>query len=68
MHADALDPSAQRALLIIDDVLATGGTAGATCRLVEKLKAKVAGLSFVIELEFLHGREKLRGYDVAVSP
>ena len=62
MHADALDPSAR--VLIIDDVLATGGTARATCQLVEKLKGKVAGLSFVIELEFLHGREKLRGYDV----
>jgi adenine phosphoribosyltransferase len=63
MHSDALD-SASR-VLIIDDVLATGGTARATCQLVEKLKAKVAGLAFVIELEFLHGREKLRGYDVA---
>jgi adenine phosphoribosyltransferase len=63
MHTDALDSSAR--VLIIDDVLATGGTAQATCNLVEKLKAKVAGLSFVVELEFLHGREKLRGYDVA---
>jgi len=63
MHVDALDASAR--VLIIDDVLATGGTARATCLLVEKLKAKVAGLSFVMELEFLHGREKLRGYDVS---
>jgi adenine phosphoribosyltransferase len=62
MHADALDSSAR--VLIIDDVLATGGTARATCQLIEKLKAKVAGLSFVLELEFLHGREKLRGYEV----
>lgn len=62
LHADSLDKSSR--VLIIDDVLATGGTAGATCKLVEKLKAKVAGLSFVIELEFLHGREKLSGYDV----
>jgi adenine phosphoribosyltransferase len=62
IHADALDAGAR--VLIIDDVLATGGTARATCQLVEKLKAKVAGLSFAIELEFLHGREKLRGYDV----
>jgi adenine phosphoribosyltransferase len=62
IHEDALDPSAR--VLIIDDVLATGGTAVASCKLVEKLKAKVIGLSFVIELEFLHGREKLRGYDV----
>ena len=62
IHADALDSSAR--VLLIDDVLATGGTARATCQLIEKLKAKVAGLAFAIELEFLHGREKLRGYDV----
>ncbi|OGR90947.1 MAG: adenine phosphoribosyltransferase [Elusimicrobia bacterium RIFCSPLOWO2_01_FULL_59_12] len=62
IHADALDASSR--VLVIDDVLATGGTAHATCKLVEKLKAKVVGMSFVIELEFLHGREKLRGYDV----
>ncbi len=62
MHTDALDSTSR--VLIIDDVLATGGTARATCQLIEKLKAKVAGLSFAVELEFLHGREKLRGYDV----
>jgi adenine phosphoribosyltransferase len=62
IHQDALD--AQSRVLIIDDVLATGGTAQASCRLVETLKARVAGLAFLIELEFLHGREKLRGYDV----
>ena len=62
LHADAVDASSR--VLIIDDVLATGGTANASCRLIEKLKGKVAGISFVIELEFLHGREKLGGYDV----
>jgi adenine phosphoribosyltransferase len=62
VHADALDGAAR--VLIIDDVLATGGTARATCQLVEQLKAKVAGLAFVVELEFLNGRSKLRGYDV----
>ena len=62
MHADSVDGTSR--VLIIDDVLATGGTARATCQLVEKLKARVAGLSFVIELEFLNGRSKLRGYDV----
>jgi adenine phosphoribosyltransferase len=62
IHADALDSSSR--VLIIDDVLATGGTARATCQLIEQLKAKVAGLSFAIELEFLHGREKLHGYEV----
>jgi len=62
MHVDSMDASSR--VLIIDDVLATGGTARATCQLVQKLKAKVVGLSFVIELEFLHGREKLNGYEV----
>jgi adenine phosphoribosyltransferase len=62
IHADAFDATSR--VLIIDDVLATGGTARASCQLVEKLKARVSGLSFVIELEFLHGREKLRGYEV----
>src|SRR4051812_42445430 len=62
IHSDALDSTSR--VLVIDDVLATGGTAYATCKLVEKLKAKVVGLSFTIELEFLHGREKLLGYDV----
>ncbi len=62
IHSDSLTPTSR--VLIIDDVLATGGTARATCQLVQKLKAKVAGLSFVIELEFLHGREKLNGFEV----
>ena len=62
LHADAADSTAR--ILIIDDVLATGGTAHATCQLIEKLKAKVVGLAFAIELEFLHGREKLHGYEV----
>ena len=62
IHSDALDANSR--VLIIDDVLATGGTAVASAKLVETLKAHVIGLSFVIELEFLHGREKLRGYDV----
>jgi adenine phosphoribosyltransferase len=62
IHADALNNSSR--VLLIDDVLATGGTARAACQLVEKLKAKVVGVAFVIELEFLHGRSKLPGYDV----
>jgi adenine phosphoribosyltransferase len=49
---------------VIDDVLATGGTAAATCRLVESLGARVAGLAFVVELGFLDGRAKLAGHDV----
>ncbi len=62
MHADAIEPG-QR-VLIIDDVLATGGTAAAVARLVEMAEGKVAGLGFVIELSFLNGRSKLAGYDV----
>src|SRR5213076_3213692 len=64
IHRDALD-AGERAL-IIDDVMATGGTAAATVRLVETLGATVVGLGFVIELAFLGGRGKLPGQD-AVS-
>jgi adenine phosphoribosyltransferase len=62
MHADAVEPGQN--VLIIDDVLATGGTASAVARLVELVGGKVAGLGFVIELTFLNGRQKLAGYDV----
>jgi adenine phosphoribosyltransferase len=62
MHADAIEP--RQSVLIIDDVLATGGTASAVARLVEQVGGKVAGLGFVIELTFLKGRDKLSGYDV----
>lgn len=62
IHKDAVQPG-QR-VLIVDDLLATGGTAAATCRLVEKLGGVVAGVAFVIELTFLNGREKLGGYNV----
>ena len=51
-------------LEIVDDLLATGGTAKATCELVENLGGTVQALSFVVELNFLPGREKLEGYDV----
>jgi adenine phosphoribosyltransferase len=62
MHRDAVEPGHN--VLIVDDVLATGGTAAAAAKLVEKLGGRVAGLSFVIELEGLKGRDKLPGYDV----
>src|SRR3954447_10455938 len=62
IHRDAIAPG-QRAL-IVDDVMATGGTAAATIRLVEKLGAKVAGLAFIIELGFLHGRDHVRDHEV----
>jgi adenine phosphoribosyltransferase len=62
MHVDAVAPG-QR-VLIVDDVLATGGTAVAVAQLVEKVGGKVAGFGFVIELDFLEGRKKLAQYRV----
>jgi len=62
IHSDAIAPGAR--VLVHDDLLATGGTACAKINLVEQLGGEVVGLAFVIELEFLHGREKLSGYDV----
>ena len=57
MHRDAIHPGER--ILVIDDVLATGGTAAATCRLVEELGGVVVGLGFLIELESLGGRARL---------
>ena len=62
VHADAI--VAGQKVLIHDDVLATGGTAKATVELVEQLGGEVVGLPFIIELEFLHGREQLGNYEV----
>ena len=62
IHKDAVSPGQN--VLIIDDVLATGGTAVAVAKLVETLQGKVAGLGFILELDFLKGREKLNGYAV----
>ena len=62
VHADALGKGSR--VIVHDDVLATGGTAKAKTELVEQLGGEVVGVLFVIELEFLHGREKLAGYDV----
>ena len=62
IHKDAIAPGQN--VLIIDDVLATGGTAQATAKLVEQTGGKVTGFGFVIELDFLHGRDKLGKYDV----
>ncbi len=63
IHTDAVQPG-QR-VLIVDDLLATGGTAAACVKLIEDLGGTVTGLSFVIELGFLNGRGKLASYDVA---
>ena len=62
MHKDAIKPG-QR-VLIVDDLLATGGTMEAAVKLVEELGGVVAGLAFLIELEELNGREKLKDYPV----
>lgn len=57
IHEDAIRPGQK--VLLVDDLLATGGTMAAACRLVEKLGGDVVGIAFVIELNFLRGREKL---------
>ncbi|MEW6608625.1 MAG: adenine phosphoribosyltransferase [bacterium] len=62
MHEDAVESGQE--VLIIDDLLATGGTAKAMCKLVEKAGGKVVALAFIVELAFLHGREKLKDYNL----
>jgi adenine phosphoribosyltransferase len=62
IHQDAIQPG-QR-ILIVDDLIATGGTARAVAEMVETMGAIVVGLAFVVELTFLHGRDKLKKYDL----
>lgn len=62
IHADSIQPGEN--VIIVDDLLATGGTVEATIKLIEKLGGKVVGIAFLIELEALKGREKLDGYEV----
>ncbi|GIK62171.1 MAG: adenine phosphoribosyltransferase [Ignavibacteriota bacterium] len=62
IHKDAINKSDK--VLVHDDLLATGGTAEAACELVEKLGGEVVQISFIVELSFLNGREKLRKYNV----
>lgn len=62
IHEDAVDPGER--VLVVDDVIATGGTARAVAELVEGLGGKVDAYAFLIELDFLKGRERLEGYDV----
>ena len=62
VHVDALKPGSR--VLLIDDLLATGGTAAAAAALVQKLGAQILEISFLIELKFLGGRSKLQGYPV----
>ena len=62
IHRDAVQPGER--VLIVDDVLATGGTAEATAELVERIGGKVVGIACLIELDFLHGRDRLNGHDL----
>ena len=62
MHKDALKANSK--ILIVDDLLATGGTVAAVCQMTEQVKAKIAGIVFLIELCDLKGRDKLKGYPV----
>jgi len=62
VHRDAIAPG--QTVLIVDDLLATGGTAAAMVRMVEKLGGKIAGLAFIVELAFLKGRDKLGAHPV----
>jgi adenine phosphoribosyltransferase len=62
IHKDAIEPGQK--VLIVDDVLATGGTAKAVAQLIEKIGGNVMGLSFVLELDFLKGRDKLPGHNI----
>ena len=63
VHRDAIEPG-QR-VLIVDDLLATGGTVNGTVELVQRLKGEIAGLAFLVELGFLKGRARLAGYTVS---
>jgi adenine phosphoribosyltransferase len=62
IHRDAVQPGER--VLVVDDVLATGGTAQAAVSLVERVGGKVCGVATLIELDFLHGRDKLQGHDL----
>ncbi|MHC4884794.1 MAG: adenine phosphoribosyltransferase [Planctomycetota bacterium] len=62
MHEDALEPG--KKVLVIDDLLATGGTIGATIQMIEEAKAEVVGIGFLIELDFLGGRAKLGDHNI----
>ena len=62
MHEDALEPGTH--VLVVDDLLATGGTAKATAELIEKVGGKIIGFAFLIELKFLNGRQNLKGHDI----
>lgn len=62
MHKDAIEPGDK--VLVHDDLLATGGTMNAVCQLIEQLGGEIVQVSFIVELSFLNGRDKLKPYDV----
>jgi adenine phosphoribosyltransferase len=62
IHKDAIEPGMR--VLIADDLIATGGTAAAVARMVQQMGGNLVGLAFLVELEFLHGRDKLQGLDL----
>ena len=62
IHIDSIEP--HQNVLIVDDLLATGGTAEATCRLVSKLNGNIVGFTVLVELDFLEGRKRLKQYNV----
>jgi len=62
MHKDAIQPGDK--VLVHDDLLATGGTMSAVCQLIEKLGGEIVQISFIVELSFLNGRDKIKTYDV----
>ncbi len=62
MHKDAIQPGDK--ILVHDDLLATGGTMNAVCQLIEQLGGEIVQVSFIVELSFLKGRDKLKSYDV----
>ncbi len=63
VHSDAIESNGAK-VLMVDDLLATGGTMTAACKLIEKIGGQVIGIVFLVELSELHGREKLAGYKV----
>ena len=63
MHKDAITPGQK--VLIVDDLLATGGTVAGTIELVKQLHGEIVALAFLIELKFLKGRDRLQGYEIA---
>lgn len=65
VHIDAIKKGSR--VLMIDDLLATGGTMAASCRLIEKIGGKIEGIAFLVELKELNGREKIKKYDISVE-